>query len=117
MCRIPAELQSFYQTTDGILIQWSVNFHGNFNNVAITVNSWYCKVLLVHDFFNWKSLLLGGILQLGQMEVNPIASLTKLAYSKPRTPDDEPSLVDIDSESDELDEQGNTKLKMASLVK
>eukprot|EP00112_Aurelia_sp_Birch-Aquarium-sp1_P023861 Seg729.16 transcript_id=Seg729.16/GoldUCD/mRNA.D3Y31 product="Tubulin polyglutamylase complex subunit 2" protein_id=Seg729.16/GoldUCD/D3Y31 len=78
MCKLPKELKSFYQTTDGMLIQWSVSFKG-------------------------------GIVQLGSMEINSVASLTKLTTSKSSKSNDGPTLADIDCDFDEEDNQGHTR--------
>ena len=45
-------------------------------------------------------------MQVGRMEINSIASLTRLAASKSSKSNDGPTLADIDCESDEKDNQG-----------
>lgn len=50
-------------------------------------------------------LLLGSVLPLGKMELNPVAGLVLLSKST-TVSDDKPSLADLDSDTDEEDEQG-----------
>ncbi len=50
--------------------------------------------------------LIGRVIPLGRMEINPISSLTKLTYSKSSVTNDVPSLNDIDSDNDETDQEG-----------
>lgn len=49
---------------------------------------------------------LGGTIQLGRMEVNPVASLKKLTVSQSGKNANEPSLLDIECDDDEFDEEG-----------
>ena len=51
-------------------------------------------------------LVSGSILQLGRMEINPIASLSRIGQDKSVSLQDTPSLMDIDSDNDEEDDQG-----------
>ena len=50
-------------------------------------------------------MLLGSVLPLGKMELNPVAGLVLLSKST-TVSDDKPSLADLDSDTDEGDEQG-----------
>ncbi|XP_068691129.1 tubulin polyglutamylase complex subunit 2-like [Montipora foliosa] len=77
MCILPEDLKSFYLTTNGLLIQWSIKFDGS-------------------------------VLPLGKMELNAVASLILLSKAT-NISDDKPSLADLDSDTDEEDEQGHVK--------
>ncbi|XP_032217951.1 tubulin polyglutamylase complex subunit 2 isoform X2 [Nematostella vectensis] len=77
MCILPDDVKSFYQTTNGLLLQWCIKFGGS-------------------------------VLPLGKMEINPVASLVPLTKAS-TTMCDNPSLADIDSDTDEQDENGHVK--------
>ena len=49
--------------------------------------------------------VIGSVLPLGKMELNPVAGLALLSKSSSIS-DDKPSLADLDSDSDEEDDQG-----------
>ncbi|XP_065059602.1 tubulin polyglutamylase complex subunit 2-like [Rhopilema esculentum] len=57
----------------------------------------------------WSITFKGSIMPLGRMEVNPIASLTKFATPQSGRFTDGPSLLDIDTDEDETDEEGRIK--------
>lgn len=56
----------------------------------------------------WSITFKGGIIQLGRIEVNPLASLKRLAVSTAGKGFNEPSFLDIESEEDEFDEEGRS---------
>lgn len=56
----------------------------------------------------WSIKFDGSVLPLGKMELNPVAGLVLLSKASTIS-DDKPSLADLDSDSDEEDDQGHIK--------
>lgn len=57
---------------------------------------------------------LGSVLPLGKMELNPVAGLVLLSKASSIS-DDKPSLADLDSDSDEEDNQGTVVEKIKNV--
>ena len=58
---------------------------------------------------------LGSVLPLGKMELNPVAGLVLLSKASTIS-DDKPSLADLDSDSDEEDDQGTVVVNHVKIV-
>lgn len=61
------------------------------------------------------NFVLGSVLQLGKMELNPVAGLVLLSKASTIS-DDKPSLADLDSDSDEEDDQGTVVVNHINIV-
>ena len=109
MCILPGDLKSFFLTTNGLLIQWSIKFDGNLKACFCRNDYSIPFIIMISVFYYIKCtlyhLLLGSVLPLGRMELNPVAGLVLLSKST-TVSDDKPSLADLDSDTDEEDEQG-----------
>jgi len=57
----------------------------------------------------WSVMFQGKVVQLGKMEIHPIACLKKLTTSHTGKTANEPSLLDIESDEDEFDREGHVK--------
>jgi len=58
---------------------------------------------------------LGSVLPLGKMELNPVAGLVLLSKASSIS-DDKPSLADLDSDSDEEDDQGTVAVHYIRII-
>lgn len=63
---------------------------------------------------SWLTFL-GSVLPLGKMELNPVAGLVLLSKATSIS-DDKPSLADLDSDSDEEDNQGMVAVNHIKIV-